>query len=262
VSSVSKDALEQQLARLYTTEVSDEEFFVEFGTSQEDVVAFGLRMLTDAVRERDPLLEELGTYVGYRFGFSAAHVPVLHELAEASWHNDHADIVRALAKLRAPESVDVLYRVALSRHEQLDEDDEFELGRKCLYALGDIGDAHALQRIDQLASGADERLATAAVRQLARVYTKTQAEDVREQAARLLDRKRRLAGVFDAAYRHFDAQLLDLAFTLAGHWGIDEACVEPLAQILGSSFTARRADVIAALEGIDSDAARSALQRA
>jgi hypothetical protein len=94
--------------------------------------------------------------------------PLLIELGKASWHERHENVVRALQALRPPEAVPCLERVATVKHPYLDVDEFRGLGRKCTWALGDIGTPEARAALLRLAQSDDETIAGFAHRRLDR----------------------------------------------------------------------------------------------
>lgn len=135
---------------LVTHRISELDFAERFPLEPGSGSAAALAMLQVAVREQDGHDAEYGLYLACCFGYSAEYVEVLCALAEASWHQWHEDVVNMLDELRDPASVDVLYRVALSRHPYRDYDEHEALGVKCVWALYKIGTEPAVERLVQL----------------------------------------------------------------------------------------------------------------
>jgi hypothetical protein len=88
---------------------SARQFFEEFPVKPDDAAAPGLAMLQRALAERDSVGVEFGLYLGHRFGISLKYLDVLLALAGEKWHERHEDVIDGLAKLRSPQSIDVLY---------------------------------------------------------------------------------------------------------------------------------------------------------
>lgn len=252
--------IERLGGELVTGKVTDQQFFEVFETRPDDVVQFGLRVLLRANRERDDLLVHFGTYVGHRFGFSDEHLPVLMELAEAPWHTKHEDVVSGLSKLRAPISVDVLYRTALTTYDYLDdEDDEIRaLGVKCIWALGTIATEQALLHLEQLAHCGVAVLERNAVGQLARKASEPPSEPIRALAAKLLEKREYVAGVLATAHDNHDPAMLELGLAIGQRVGFSEAAAEPLRKSARSNFHHGHDQLLAALASIGSaDAVRA-----
>lgn len=144
--------------------LSAEDFLRGFGTT--DGVGLGLDLLRDAVARRDPVEVELALVVGFKFGFSEGHVPLLVELAFADWHQRHEDVASALKVVCSPESVDALTHLAEWVPGYLDYDDARALATKAIWALGAISGNAARTALESLACAGDSIVAEAAKAQL------------------------------------------------------------------------------------------------
>jgi len=87
-------------------------------------------------------------------------------LADASWHSRHEDVALALQKLRNPASIEALERLALAQHEYLEYDEFFGLGRKCTWALADIGTPQAREALERLVSSENQIISAFAAKRL------------------------------------------------------------------------------------------------
>ena len=145
-----------------------EEFVREFRPSVDDRRKLSQELLEEAYAERDPIDVECALTVGFSFGLSAACLDVLMQLADADWHHSHEDVVSALDELQDKKAVDVLYRVALKRHEYLAFDKARALAVKAIWALGKISDASADEKLRLLAQSNEEIVKHGAIKQLER----------------------------------------------------------------------------------------------
>jgi PBS lyase HEAT-like repeat len=193
MSSVSKRE-GQLILDLLLHRVSEEDFYREFPSKPDEANELGLAMLRRAAGERDPVGVEYGLYLGHRFGITRSYLDVLLVLADADWHERHADVVDGLAKLREPVSVDVLYRAALVQHYYLEYDEAYSLGVKCIYALGDIQTPEAVDRLRKLLSSGNGVLESEAAAQLDDIEKTGKLEAVRIAArdALAVSRSRRI----------------------------------------------------------------------
>jgi len=109
------------------------------------------RRLESAIGARDP--ESVESAVSQAFPvLHPVHAPALILLAEASWHQRHEDVVKALQELRSPDAVGALERTAFSVHEYLAYDNNHALRRKCTWALADIGTPEAQEALTRIAN--------------------------------------------------------------------------------------------------------------
>lgn len=168
MSSVTK-AQWQLARRLIAGEISDGEFCTSIGTTIGGAVSHGVELLRDACAKKDAHAVEFGLFIGHRFGVTDRHLDVLLQLADADWHTQHENVVRGLAQLRSPESVESLYRLALARFDYLDYDESFALGVKAIWALGDIATTIAVDRLRDIMSCDNRVLVENAARQLDRI---------------------------------------------------------------------------------------------
>nr|WP_319396638.1 hypothetical protein [uncultured Desulfobacter sp.] len=108
-------------------------------------------------------------FVGFSFSlFSNKFVNVLCDLIIEEWHYKHEDIAMILQELKDPQSIDNLYKTALSKYEYLDYDDSCALAVKCIWALGDINTDYAREKLKLLATSDNSIIKENAVRQLNR----------------------------------------------------------------------------------------------
>jgi hypothetical protein len=148
--------------------ISEEEFLQRFGIRHSEGRKLALSILEDAYRRKDGLDAEYGLYVGFHFGFSADHLDVLCRLSDADWHTRHEDVVTALGELRDKRTVGALYRAALKLHPYLNYDDCRALAVKAIWALGELGDPAADEKLQLLAQSDHPILRAEALNQLQR----------------------------------------------------------------------------------------------
>lgn len=180
----------QLILDLLLGRVSEEAFFREFPSSPAEIRNVSLKVLEQALNERDPVGVEFGLHLGHRFGFSPVHLETLCALAKSDWHDRHQDVVDGLASLEAPGSVETLYQTALSKHPYLNYDDANTLGVKSIWALGRINTPEAVLRLEELLSSDDAILVSEAKSQLARIEKHAESEGVRLAARMALRRNR------------------------------------------------------------------------
>lgn len=130
---------------------SEEDFLRQFPASPEEKRSLGLRMLREAISERDADAVETGTILAYRFHLGPEYVEVFEQLAREDWHRKHEDAVSALQKMASPTSVAAVLAAARSHHPYLEQvDDSFPLRLKAIHALGTIGTADAARALAAL----------------------------------------------------------------------------------------------------------------
>jgi hypothetical protein len=186
------DREQRLILDLLVGRVSDSDFRRQFPMRPEQAAEFVLGMLTRALRERDPVGVEFGLYLGHRFGFSDQHLEILCLLACVKWHERHEDVVDALAKLKSPRCVDVLYCAALTGHAYRQYDETESLGVKCIYVLEAIQTRDATVRLGALLHSGNQVLERQAAAALHRIEQSGEASAAR--AAREVLGKNRPSG--------------------------------------------------------------------
>ena len=86
----------------------------------------------------------------------------------AHWHTRHEDVTLMIQKLRCHAAIDALEERALNRPDYLDWDDGYALGRKCTWALADIGTREARHSLHNLSQSSNDPVAAYAQRRLDR----------------------------------------------------------------------------------------------
>lgn len=137
-----------------------------FGT--EDGRELARTQLVKAIEAQDATDVELSLILCSRFGYDATLLPLLLELAPATWHHKHEDVVTMLGKLKTAETIDALYQATQWVPDYLDYDDSRALARKAIWALGSIGDPRAEEALKRLLSDTDEEVREAAAEQVQR----------------------------------------------------------------------------------------------
>jgi len=145
---------------------TNDEFLQAFG--DDDGPTLGLRLLRDALEQRDPVDVELALVVGFRFGISPDYLPSLLTLARADWHHAHEDVVRALGQLETPEAVGALVRLASWVPEYVDWDENRTLAKNAIWALGGIPSRAVDVALASLAASDDPIVAAGATEQIER----------------------------------------------------------------------------------------------
>jgi hypothetical protein len=130
--------------------------------------ALGLRLLRDAVDNRDEIDVDAALIVCGTFGITADHLDLLVQLASAEWHHKHEDVATALDHLRVPAAVDALYHLAWWIPDYLDWDDTRGLARKAIWALGKTPGPEAEGVLKLLLDEPDQIVRENAAQQLAR----------------------------------------------------------------------------------------------
>lgn len=189
MSSAVTDRERKLIIELLLHRISEDHFLREFPVASEQAAsAAGLAMLR-AATPSDPAGVEFGLYLGHRFGITPDYLDVLCELATASWHERHEDVVDALAKLKSPTSVDALFNAALTRHAYRDYDESETLAVKVTWALRRIETPEALEKLGALRRSSNRIVSSEATRRLEDIARSGKTSTAKELAkAELMDR--------------------------------------------------------------------------
>ena len=154
---------------LVTKGLSEEEFRRHFRPSSKDSRKLTLDLLEESYEGKKPDDVEYALMFGISFGgFSPEHLDLLCRLSEADWHYKHEDVVTALDKLRDKRAIETLCHSALKRHEYLNYDDARALAVKAIWALGNLNDPSADEKLKLLATNDDKIVRDEAAKQLLR----------------------------------------------------------------------------------------------
>jgi hypothetical protein len=173
--------------------ISEEEFVSRSGTDPRTSPDVVRNELEQAVAEKSADRVECAIILGFHFGLSPSWAPLLCKLLEEDWHFRHEDIADALQDIRAPATVDCLYRSALKKHGYLAYNDSSALAIKCIWALHDIGTADAIEKLKLLAETPQEAIRHNARERLAALAARS-PEDPAPMYRRARDRRLRSDG--------------------------------------------------------------------
>jgi hypothetical protein len=125
-------------------------------------------ILAEAIESRSAEDVEWSLLVGFTFGFTNEHMPLLIELAFADWHERHEDVVSALGDLNSREAVNALLYSTRHIPDYLDFDESRALAVKAIWALGGIECSEADAALNEVMNDPDPILADAAAKQIKR----------------------------------------------------------------------------------------------
>lgn len=149
--------IEKQLIRSFILgKMTKEEFLKSYPVDLIRDKQYILSTLLNAYREENAVDTEYALMLLPLDDFSGSkkYVDILNKLMLANWHYRHEDIAALLKGIKAPESVDALYKAALVSHGYLDYDETYQLARKCIKALATIGNAEAIEKLQMIAGHA------------------------------------------------------------------------------------------------------------
>ena len=133
-----------------------------------DGAALGVSLLWDCLDSKDPTDVECAIIVYSWFGCPREGLQALLLILDTGWHYKHEDVVRLIAKLRSPVAIPALLRAADFVPDYLEWDEDRELARKVVWALGAIPGPEAHDALHELVHSTHGRIRDEAHHQLDR----------------------------------------------------------------------------------------------
>ena len=127
-------------------------------------------LLTNAYQERDSDGVEYALLLGFLFQFNKNCMSILRTLLGSEWHCKHEDIVTVLDKDNDCNSAESFYEAAISQHEYLDYDEDFNLAKKAVRALGRLSCFSALVKLRLLYQSENKVIKASAAKRIKRYY--------------------------------------------------------------------------------------------
>ena len=156
---------------LMKNSISKSEFLKLFQIDIKKDNDYLLSLLEKAYNENNADDIEDILFISFSFSlFSKIFVNILNKLIVEEWHYKHEDIARILQKLKDPKSVEYLYEATLSSYEYLDYDESYALAVKCIWALGDINNEFAIEKLKLLSKSDNTIIKENAINQLNRSH--------------------------------------------------------------------------------------------
>lgn len=151
--------------------ISNEDFRNRFTVDVVRNPNYIIQLLEIAYTEKNSDDVENAMFIGFVFNlFTEEFITILSKLIGEPWHYQHEDIAMIFQKLKSPQTIECLYKTALTRFEYLEFDEAFALAVKCIWALGDINTPESREKLKLLAQSENEIIKNNATNQLNRNY--------------------------------------------------------------------------------------------
>ncbi|GAA0075629.1 hypothetical protein UT300005_00070 [Clostridium sp. CTA-5] len=123
---------ERELIRqLIKKSVSKEYFLENFTVNVLDNSNYIKQLLESAYDEKEAYYVDYLLHVGFTFKlFTEEYIEILCKLIESIWHEQHENIAGIFQFLKSPQSVESLYKTAITQFEYLDYDEGYALAVK------------------------------------------------------------------------------------------------------------------------------------
>lgn len=161
---------ERELIRqLIRKSVSKEYFLDNFTFNVLDNSKYIKQLLETAYNEKEAYDVDYLLHVGFVFKlFTEEYIEILCKLIESGWHEQHENIAGILQFLKSPQSIESLYKTAITQFEYLDYDESYSLAVKCIWALRNINTEESKQKLELLFKSENEIIRQNAIKQLER----------------------------------------------------------------------------------------------
>lgn len=155
------------IKKLMTKLITEEEFTKKFSVDISMNPGYVGELLEIAFNEANSDDVEYALFIGFTFNvFSEDYVGILCKLIEAKWHYQHENIAMIFQKLKSPNSIESLYKTAITEFEYLDYDESYALAVKCIWALGNINTDGSRKKLELLSQSENEIIRDNAIKQL------------------------------------------------------------------------------------------------
>ena len=159
----------EMLHKLMARAISSEEFLQKFTVDISKNPSYLLQLLETAYNDQEKDDVEYLLIAIFSFNlYKEEFVNILCKLIEAKWHYQHENIAMLFQKLKSPQTVECLYKTALTQFDYLEFDEAFALAVKCIWALGDINTIEARQKLELLTQSENIIIRENAIQQLNR----------------------------------------------------------------------------------------------
>ncbi len=116
---------------------------------------------------------EIAIYLVFKYEMLPEdYIDILHRLLLSDWHEQHENIAMLLQDAKNASSVEYLYQTIGLNLDYLEFDETYALEVKCLWALGDIGNDEAKEKLRSLLENNNEIIRDNARMQLQRIESK------------------------------------------------------------------------------------------
>ena len=145
---------ETLIRALYDRKVTPSDFANRYPIPIEQLPTLGSRILDESFLTRDAEDVRTGLRMGWalKTTLGEEYEDVLLRLSAEPWHFSHEDVATALDELclRDPRVANAFRTLATSSYPYLKWDDNYALGVKCIWGLGNMGTVEAIEVLGDL----------------------------------------------------------------------------------------------------------------
>ena len=149
--------------------ISDKRLLSNFSCTKKDLPKKIIEFLNEAIQKKDAKSIEVYIYLIAVFDLYCTDLTdVFSRLILEGWHERHEDIASILQRMKDPNSVEALFQAIYKQYDYLNYDDSYAFEIKCIWALGDIGNNAAKEKLICLSKSDNEIISENAKKQLQR----------------------------------------------------------------------------------------------
>lgn len=149
--------------------LSKEQFLNSFTVDILNNHGYIINLLEEAYKEKDANDVDYLLYLIFTFDLvTEEYIDLLIKLMYAPWHYKHEDIATIFQSFKFPQTVECLYKTAITEFEYLDYDESYALAVKCIWALGAIKTDDSRKKLEVLSQSENEIIRDNAIKQLER----------------------------------------------------------------------------------------------
>lgn len=150
--------------------MSDKRLLSNFLCTKEELPKKITGFFNKAIQEKNARNIEAYIYLVSAFNLYCQELTdIFSGLILEDWHERHEDIAGILQRMKDPKSVDALFQAIYKQYDYLNYDDSYSFEVKCIWALGDIGDNAAKEKLSCLSESGNEIISENAKKQLQRI---------------------------------------------------------------------------------------------
>jgi hypothetical protein len=150
--------------------LSDRKLLLQFSCTKKDLPQKIVGFFNKAIQEKNAADIEAYIYIVAVFDLYCQELTdIFIRLILEEWHERHEDIASILQEAKSARSVEALFKATNLKLDYLDYDDSHALAVKCIWALGEIGNDEAKEKLQVLSKSNNEIISDNAKQQINRI---------------------------------------------------------------------------------------------
>lgn len=155
---------------LMSGKITKEKFLKLINVKEADLFDEIYEFINFSVLEESCENVEIAIHLIFLYNLNSnAFVKIFNNMLISDWHEEHENLAILLQQLRNESSVKYLYEAIGQKHDYLEWDYNHAFEVKCIWALGDIGNVDAKEKLSFLLNSDIDIIRTNAQKQLDRL---------------------------------------------------------------------------------------------